>query len=250
MASVQIRFYEELNYFLSPPLRKRRITGEFAPGASVKHFIENLGVPHTEVDLILVNGSSVGFDYLLRDGDDISVYPVFESFDISALSKVRPTPLRQSKFILDVHLGTLAVQLRMLGFDTLYQNDLDDDVLALISQNEHRILLTRDRGLLKRKAVTHGYFIRSRIMKEQLAEIIARFDLTASVNPFTRCLKCNTLLTPIPKPEAGGRVPAFVFAHYEQFKKCAACDKIYWKGTHWKHMRERLPGIMRKGSGV
>ncbi len=243
MASVLIRFYEELNYFLTPEHRKRRFTREFAPGASVKHLIENLGVPHTEVDLILANGDSVGFDYRLRDGDIISVYPVFESFDIGTLSRVRPKPLRELGFVLDVHLGTLATELRLLGFDTIYQNNLDDDTLAACSRREHRILLTRDRGLLKRKTVTHGYYIRSRILHRQLGEIILRFDLRSSIRPFTRCLKCNTLLEDLHKSEVKDRVPSFVYRSYKSFKQCPTCRNIYWKGSHWGHMQKHLQRI-------
>jgi uncharacterized protein with PIN domain len=248
MASVRIRFYEELNYFLAQEFRKHRFGREFAPGTSVKHLIENLGVPHTEVDLILANGDSVGFDYRLRDGDIISVYPVFESFDIGALSRVRPEPLRELKFVLDVHLGTLATELRLLGFDTTYQNNLDDDALAARSRGEHRILLTRDRGLLKRKAVTHGYYIRSRILRRQLGEIIRRFDLRSSIKPFTRCLKCNTLLENLPKTAVRGRVPVFVYRSYGSFKQCPTCRNIYWKGSHWGHMREHLRRIFSEAA--
>ncbi|MBN1799237.1 MAG: Mut7-C ubiquitin/RNAse domain-containing protein [Spirochaetales bacterium] len=240
MPTVHIRFYEELNYFLPKQKRKKSFSTRFTPGDTVKNLIENLGVPHTEVDLLLANGSSVGFDYFLQQDDMISVYPVFESFDIGRISKVRPQPLRELKFILDVHLGTLAVQLRMLGFDTQYQTNINDDELAQISQNKQRILITRDRGLLKRKAVTHGYCIRSKHLKEQLAEIITRFDLRGSIHPFTRCLKCNTLLSSISKQEVKGKVPEYIFKMYTEYKNCVSCDRIYWKGSHWKHMLKRL----------
>jgi uncharacterized protein with PIN domain len=248
MARVHIRFYEELNFFLAPQHRKQRFAREFAPGTSVKNLIENLGVPHTEVDLILANGDSVGFTYRLRAEDMISVYPVFESFDIGSLSRVRPEPLRELKFVLDVHLGTLATELRLLGFDTLYRNNLDDDTLASCSREEHRVLLTRDRGLLKRKTVTHGYYIRSRGLQRQLGEIMLRFDLRKSLKPFTRCLKCNTLLEAIPKSQTEGRVPAFVYRQYARFKQCPACRNIYWKGSHWGHMQKHLQQIF-SGAG-
>ncbi len=240
MATAYIRFYEELNFFLPKHDRKKLIATQFSYGDTVKNLIENMGIPHTEVDLILANGSSVGFDYSLQENDSISVYPVFEAFDISSISKVRPASLRELKFILDVHLGTLAVQLRMMGFDTQYESNINDYELAHISQDEQRILITRDRGLLKRKAVTHGYCIRSKHLKNQLSEIITRFDLGGSIRPFTRCLKCNTLLSHIPKQEVEGKVPKYIFNMYTQFKKCVSCDKIYWKGSHWKHMLKCL----------
>ena len=123
MHKATFRFYEELNDFLPKEKRKKRFEHNFIDRASVKDVIESFGVPHTEVDLIIVNGESKNFSYIINDGDDISVYPVFESIDISNLQKLRPEPLREPKFILDVHLGTLARYLRMLGFDTNYRND-------------------------------------------------------------------------------------------------------------------------------
>src|SRR5262249_31383318 len=150
------RFYAELNDFLPPGRRGVTFTYSFEGSPSIKDLIEALGVPHTEVDLILVNGESVDFAYRVREGDRISVYPVFESLDITPLLRVRPRPLRETRFVLDTHLGRLAAYLRLLGFDTLYRNDAGDDELARISSGEGRILLTRDRGLLKRSQVTHG----------------------------------------------------------------------------------------------
>src|SRR5215207_6869794 len=174
MIRVAVRFYAELNDFL--PARRRQVWIEHAldESHSVKHVVETLGVPHPEIDLILVNGESVDFTYRVQDGDRISVYPVFESFDISPLVRVRPRPLRETRFVLDVHLGTLAGYLRMLGFDTLYRNDADDPELAETSQRESRILLTRDRGLLMRSTVSHGYLLRETDPQKQLAEVVRR----------------------------------------------------------------------------
>jgi len=194
MNQVYFRFYAELNDFL--PLERRMLgfVHTFEKNPSVKDTIEALGVPHTEVDLILVNGESVDFAYLLRDGDRISVYPVFEAIDITPLLRVRPQPLREIRFVLDVHLGKLANYLRLFGFDTLYQNDYEDAQLAQISRSEKRILLTRDMGLLKRNLVTHGYFLRETNPKFQLREIIRRFDLFRLITPFRRCISCNGLV--------------------------------------------------------
>jgi len=168
---------------------------------SVKDTIEALGVPHTEVDLILVNGESVDFAYLLQNGDKISVYPVFETIDI------RPQPLREIRFVLDVHLGKLANHLRMFGFDTWYRNDYEDAQLAEISCHEKRILLTRDMGLLKRSMVTHGYFLRETNPKRQLREVLRRFDLFKVIAPFERCISCNGLVHPVDKGEISEQVP-------------------------------------------
>ena len=179
--------------------RFRDIRQIFQGSQTVKHLIESLGIPHTEIDLILVNGTSVDFSYIPKEGDLISVYPVFESFDISTLNRLRPTPLRDLRFVLDGHLGRLAAYLRMLGFDSLYRNDYSDEELAQISDTENRVLLTRDRGLLKRSQVTHGYLITTRDPRQQLLAVIHRFDLNSSFKPFKRCIACNGILMNIRK---------------------------------------------------
>ncbi|MGH8501124.1 MAG: Mut7-C RNAse domain-containing protein [Gammaproteobacteria bacterium] len=156
MASAHFRFYEELNDFLPPGQRKVGFEYAFAGRPAIKDVIEALSVPHTEVDLILMNGESVDFSAPLMDGARVSGYPMFEALDITRVSRVRSRPLRASRFVLDTHLGRLARYLRLLGFDTWYRNDYDDAELARICQSEQRILLTRDRELLKRSVVTHG----------------------------------------------------------------------------------------------
>lgn len=217
----------------------------FELSAPVKDMIEGLGVPHTEVDLILANGESVDFSYMVRGGDRIGVYPVFESIDITPLLRVRPRPLRETRFVLDTHLGKLAAYLRMLGFDTLYRNDSTDHELALLSAREHGILLTRDVGLLKHGRITHGYYVRETDFRRQLMEILRRFDLSGSVAPFTRCLRCNTLLEGASEEQVAGRIPAKTRRHYQEFLVCRSCERIYWKGSHYRRMQsfiERLLG--------
>ena len=157
MHKIQIRFYEELNDFLPEEKKKKRFTHYYIDRTSVKDLIESFGVPHTEVDLIFVNGESVGFKYKINDGDDISVYPVFESLDISEVQHLRAKPLRKPKFVADVHLGRLTRYLRMMGFDVYYRNDLEDNEIVDISLKEKRTILTKDLGILKRNEVTHGY---------------------------------------------------------------------------------------------
>ena len=204
---ISIRFYEELNDFLPPDQRKTDISHVLKQPRSIKDLIESIGVPHTEIDLIIVNGESVGFNYQVDDGDRISVYPVFESLDISPLNHCQPQPLRKTRFVLDTHLGRLAAYLRMLGFDTLYRNDYDDPELARISVEEHRILLTCDRQLLMRKQITHGYFVRSRQSQQQLLEVLRRFDLFNNLQPFTRCMDCNGTIQPVNKQQVEAALP-------------------------------------------
>jgi uncharacterized protein with PIN domain len=231
MKVAYFRFYAELNDFLPPARRFVAFRESFEVSGSVKDMIESLGVPHTEVDLILANGESVDFSYLVRDGDRISVYPVFESIDITPLLRVRPRPLRQTRFVLDVHLGRLANYLRMLGFDTLYRNDYRDEELARVSRDEERILLTRDRNLLKRRAVEHGYCVRETRPRRQLLEVLERFDLLGSVAAFTRCLRCNGLLGPV------------ATAPHSEFRQCASCGQVYWKGSHYQRMQQFIQSL-------
>ena len=247
MVRVVMRFYAELNDFL--PARLRQVSFEHAAseGASVKHVIEAVGVPHTEVDLILVNEESVDFAYRVLDGDRISVYPVFEALDIGSLERVRPRPLREMRFVLDVHLGRLAGYLRMLGFDAVYRNDFGDEELADLSRRERRILLTRDRGLLKRSAVSHGYLVRDDQPRAQLAEVVRRFDLVGSIAELTRCMRCNGLLEPIEKAAILDRLLPKTRRYYDQFAVCRGCGRIYWKGSHYEDMRRRLGWLLEQG---
>jgi uncharacterized protein with PIN domain len=180
-ALVHFRFYEELNDFLAPALRRRDIEYRCARAATVKNAIEALGVPHTEVELILVNGRSVDFSYLMHEGDRVSVYPTFESFDIQPLLRVRETPLRELRFVADAHLGGLARLLRMLGFDTVYGNEITDEQIRDLACSDRRIVLTRDRELLKRREITHGCYIRALKPNQQLREIVQRLQLEAHV---------------------------------------------------------------------
>jgi uncharacterized protein len=237
MTKLYLRFYEELNDFLPEEKRKVRFEHEVTDSPSVKDVIEAAGVPHTEVDFILVNGISVSFSYNVKADDDISVYPVFESFEISDIQHLRPQPLRNPRFVLDVHLGSLAKYMRMAGFDVSYRNNFGDKEIIVISLNEKRTILTKDRNILKRNEVTHGYWVRSTAVEEQLKEIISRFHLDQMMQPFTRCMNCNKLLETVDKKEVEAELPPKVRSWHDEFKRCPECGKIYWKGTHYEKMQ-------------
>jgi len=241
---VYLRFYAELNDLLPPPSRGGCIVHRLETPASVKDVIEALGVPHTEVDLILVNGESVKFSWLLHDGDRIGVYPVFRSIDVTRLTRVRVQVHSEKRFVLDTHLGRLAAYLRMLGFDSLYRNDYQDVELARISKDEERILLTRDRGLLKRAVVTHGYFVREAHPRQQLLEVLRRFDLFGSIAAFRRCVHCNALLEPVSKELIADRLPSKTRRYYHEFRICPECRRIYWKGSHYQRMQRLIERIL------
>ncbi len=242
-STCQMRFYEELNDFLPPARRKVRFIHEFRRRASIKDMIEAIGVPHTEIDLILVNGRSVDFSHIVRDGDQISVYPLFEAFDIQSLVRVRPRSLRVSRFVLDVHLGKLARYLRLLGFDTLYRNDYEDAELARLASAERRILLTRDRDLLKRAVVTHGYYVRAVEPRRQVEEIVERLDLYRAIQPLQRCVRCNGLLAVVPKQQVRERLPPETRRYIEAFRECGECGQLYWEGSHVPHIRRFIDDL-------
>ncbi|HSW17117.1 MAG TPA: Mut7-C RNAse domain-containing protein [Ramlibacter sp.] len=237
MVTATFRFYEELNDFLAPERRRREFTVPCARAATTKHMIEALGVPHTEVELILLNGASVGFGALLQEGDRVAVYPKFEALDITPLLRVREQPLRESRFVADAHLGALARLLRMMGFDTLYDNGFADDEIERIAAAQGRIVLTRDRDLLKRASITHGCYVHSLRPQQQLREITLRLDLARSARPFTLCLSCNAPLHAIGKEEVAHRLPPRVGEQYERFSSCEVCGRVFWEGSHWKRMR-------------
>lgn len=245
----QFRFYAELNDFLPPDRRGKAFFYPFWGRPSIKDAIEGLGVPHTEVDLILVNRVSVGFGYLLQDGDCVSVYPVFEGLDISPLVRLREKPLRRTMFVVDVHLGRLARYLRMLGIDALYRRDYEDDEIIALAAHERRIILTRDRGILKQGSVTHGYWVRSTDATEQVREVLRRFDLLDQVRPLTRCMRCNGILREVAKDEALARLPPKVSAWCDEFYRCSSCDQVYWKGSHYDRLREKIAHLLQSEDG-
>lgn len=249
LRAATLRFYADLNDFLLPEKRQRPVIYTFELSASVKDVIESLGVPHTEVDLILANGNSVDFAYLVQDQDHISVYPLFQSLDIGALTQVRPPALAEARFVLDVHLGRLAGYLRLLGFDALYRNDYLDEELAEISSRENRILLTRDRGLLKRGSVTYGYCLRTTKPQQQLIEVLRRFELLEVVTPFHRCLQCNGLLEPVAKIAVSEQLLPDTRRYYDDFRRCRDCRRIYWKGSHYEHMHRFVEHILAQAKG-
>jgi len=243
MITASFRFYAELNDFL--PQNKKVVPFEllFPAGQTVKHMIESCGIPHTEVDLILVNGEPVEFSYQLKQDDSVSVYPVFETLDITNVSKVYPKPLRVIAFILDCHLGRLAAYLRLLGLDVLYRNDYCDDELAEISEKEKRICVTRDRGLLKRNQISHGCLIHSVHPREQALEVVYRFQLEHQLSPFTRCVDCNGRLHEVHEAEIAAQLLPGTRDHYHDFVQCIQCGKVFWKGSHYQRLLEFVESI-------
>src|SRR6266581_287742 len=217
-AFAEFRFYEELNDFLAPELRKKAFQVPIDRGRSVKDAIESVGVPHTEVDLV-----------------------VFERLDIAPVVHLRPSPLRETRFVLDCHLGKLARNLRMAGFDSLWETDYGDEEIVALSLAQKRVILTRDKALLKRRAVQRGHFVRETESEKQFREVVREFQLEGLLKPFTRCRVCNSALREVSRESVRRRVPEKVWGAQEAFTECPDCGRIFWRGTHY----ERLSRILR-----
>jgi hypothetical protein len=243
LLNVRLRFYAQLNDFLEVGQRQRTFAHALRERASIKDVIESLGPPHTEIGLILVDGGPVGFDYVVRGGERISVYPPFGALAIPPAMQLQPALTGEAHFVLDVHLGKLAAYLRTLGFDALYPEEHDDAYLAEISAREGRVMLSRDRGLLKRNAITYGYYVRATEPRQQVIEVLRRYDLFEEIEPFRRCVNCNGRLVPVAKSEIADRLQPDTRRYYDEFRLCEACSRIYWKGSHYERMQQFIDWV-------
>lgn len=224
MRQAQFNFHGSLNDFLPPRLKNTWIHYSFGNIPSVKDAIEALGIPHTEIETITANDTLISFSYLLQNGARIEVHPFIQ------------VPDAPQRFILDVHLGKLARLLRLLGFDTLYANDYTDKAIVEAVKPGERIVLTRDIGLLKHKAIHWGYWLRSQQPYDQLKEVLYRFRLTDKIQPFTRCLACNGCIDPVNKPAIQHLLLPNTRQLFTEFYQCRSCQRIYWKGSHYNRM--------------
>lgn len=240
---VTIRFYAELNDFLKSVWKQKAFEFSYKGVVTVREAIETLGVPHSAVDLVLVNSRPAALTQRLKEGDYLSVYPVFESFDISMLSPNPRPPLRSSSFFTDVHLGKLTKLLRLLGFDTLYDNHIDDDELIEKANRSNRIILTRDHDLLKSNRVTHGYYVRATNPREQIKEVVDKFDLYNQFKAFSRCLVCNGLLKKVPLSAIRDQINSDTDAMFTRFFRCQNCHHVYWEGSHFNDMAQTIENI-------
>jgi len=221
------------------PLVKHILRGEsihinFNGPQSVKHLIESLGIPHTEIGQISVNGDITEQGYIVQHGDRIRIKPV------------APNDLAEEpRFVIDGHLGRLASHIRMLGLDCQYDNAYEDKVLVDISVEQERFLLTRDRLLLMHKVISKGYLVRSLDTNEQLREVIIRFGLDKWIRPFQRCMRCNHLLELVEKDLILEKLEPLTKKYFHEFKLCPVCDQVYWKGSHYERMLEVIKKISK-----
>lgn len=243
MTTATFRFYARLNAFLPVERRGQAFSCRCAHAATTKHMIEALGVPHTEVALVLVNGEPAGLERPVEQGDRIAVYPRFESLDIGSLVPMPRLPPGAPRFVADAHLGGLARLLRMAGFDTLYDNGYEDATMAELANRELRVLLTRDRALLMHRMVTHGCYVHALKPAAQLSELYERLDLAVHARPFSLCMSCNAPLREVDKQTVFDRLPPRVQERHEHFLTCDCCGRVYWEGTHWQDMRALLASL-------
>jgi uncharacterized protein with PIN domain len=251
MTTATFRFHRELNEFLARPQREQAFACVCPVASTTKHMIEALGVPHTEVALILRNGLPDGFDTLVSDADFIDIYP--PRMMPRALEIMHPlrAPLRLEtlRFIADAHLGGLAQLLRLAGFDTRYDNHFPDDEIEQLALTEHRVVLTRDRELLKRRSLVHGCYVRTLQPDAQWREVATRLGLAQHVRPFRLCLMCNAPLRRASADEVSDRVPEGVLERHARFVTCDVCRRVFWEGSHWKRMRARIEELMDGAPG-
>lgn len=235
MPRLQIQFLGSLNDFLPPRQRDRAFTLSYNEGQTFKHLIESLGTPHPEVAAILVDECPANPNQIAWPECVVKVIP-YEPGD----PRMRPAAIR---FVLDGHLGKLTSYLRILGFDVSYAFEAKDEALAAVSAAEKRILLTRDRGLLKRKQVEFGYCVRDQHPRRQLLEVIRRYDLMREMRPFTRCPRCNGSLILAEKSAIVDRLPDKTTTILDQFWQCKDCRQIYWQGSHYQHIQDWLNAL-------
>lgn len=245
---VHIRFYEELNTFLKNTCQNKWITRHIKATTSAKDLIESSGVPHPEVDVILINGVASDFHYLVLDEDKIEVYPVLSYQYPKSVIHLQQRPLRNARFIADGHLGKMTRYLRLLGFDVAYSANAEDIKILNFMQSEDRALLTRDRRLLMHRVVRHGYCPRSDQAESQVVEVVHRFGLKSSLKPFSLCLNCNGLLKPVEKSEILDQLEPLTRKFYNDFVRCNTCDNIYWQGSHYEHLINLIDKIQNESA--
>jgi hypothetical protein len=245
--TARLNFRGDLDFFLGRKVRSETVERRLSERTSIKDVIESCGIPHPEVDAILVNGQSVGFDHTLVSDSEVEVLPVAARDTPGTEKHLQSTGI--VRFVADGHLGKLTRNLRLFGFDVAYGAQADDRELLDIMARENRALLTRDRRLLMHSIVQHGYYPRSQNADEQTVEVLRRFDLVKMIAPFTRCLRCNAQLHDAAKADVIEELKPLTKIYYDEFRRCPACKQIYWSGSHFAKMQKRIEDIRSKVRG-
>jgi uncharacterized protein len=241
--AVRLRFYGDLSFFLAA--KASAVERQLSERTSIKDVIEACGVPHTEVDLILIDGQPADFSRVIGSQTRADVHPI-DSERITLFPENRLQVLNIRKLVADGHLGKLVRDLRLLGIDVAYRSEAEDRQLLDIATTEERALLTRDRRLLMHAILRHGYYLRSQNPLEQTLEVLRRFDLASALTPFSRCLRCNAPPEPAEKAEVIGELEPLTKIHYEQFRRCRGCGQVYWSGSHFAKLQKRIKTIQSR----
>ncbi|MFL6499722.1 MAG: Mut7-C RNAse domain-containing protein [Candidatus Udaeobacter sp.] len=236
--TIRLRFHGDLRVFLGSKTGDAVTERSLAEKTSVKDIIESCGVPHPEVDLILIDHQSVGFDHTLAEDAEVEVFPVESQSTVRTEKRLQNAVME--RFVADGHLGGLTRNLRLLGFDVAYPKNADDRQLLDLMTRENRALLTRDKRLLMHRIVQHGYYPRSQNADEQTIEVVRRFDLSEAIAPFTRCLRCNARLEEAAKADISNKLEPLTKIYYDQFRRCPDCKQIYWPGSHFPKLQKRI----------
>jgi len=223
------------------------ITYPISRRSSIKNIIESMGIPHTEIGKICIEREKVDFGFIPETAMTINIFEILPPFDVTCPTFLRPVPLKKIHFIADLNVSKLATLLRMSGIDAEISQDLSDNEIASLAYEKQRIVLSKDLGLLKHRKITFGRYVRSVYPEDQLKEIINFFNLKPHLQPFSRCLRCNTSLTPVGKKDILSRLQPKTRLFFHSFKICTQCDRIYWKGSHHEGMLKKMQqsGITR-----
>ena len=246
MFQLTIIFPEEFNCFKRHKNKEPEIIYPLERKTSIKHIIESLGVPHTEIGKIVATekkdkkDKEVDFNYIPVNSQKITVLPIIAPFDVTKPSVLRPEPLQKMRFVVDVNVGKLALLLRMLGLDAEYSPKYLDKDILYFSKEEKRIVLSKDTGLLECKQIVFGRHVRSVYPDDQLIEIIKFFGIEGPFKFFIRCLRCNKKLVPVNKKDILHRLEPKTKKYFDMFKICPQCRRIYWQGSHHEKMKIRL----------
>ena len=240
MKQLIIKFSESFIFFNRRLQHSLQIIYPICRRSSVKDIIESLGIPHTEIGAIKINGKEINFGFIPRQSCRIEVYPIAFPFDVTKFSILRPDPLKSLRFIVDVNVGKLASLLRMTGMDTAYDTEFTDGEIACKAEKEGRVVLSKDIALLKRKKIHYARYVRAIHPDEQLKEVVDFFGIQSKLSLLSRCIRCNTELVSVDKNDILNRLEPKTEKYFHHFKLCKTCNRIFWKGSHHESMEKRL----------
>ena len=240
---VYLTFHNDLQMLLKKSQAGKVVKYALKRRASLKDIIESQGVPHTEVAQILLGNKELGFAFIPVGGEDIDIFPFSEEISVFNSTLLRPQPMSSLKFMVDINVQKLARNLRIIGFDTSMVPDMRLIEIGKVATSEHRIVITRNRELLKCNTVVHGHLVRSEDHVIQLQEVVKLYKIKLHIKPFSRCIACNGDLMSVTKQDIIHRLEPLTRKYFNTFKRCSDCEKIYWQGSHYNQMLKMITEI-------